>query len=101
MRVLLENPQGRQRLEDLLAESPVAIDFDEEGSDGSERLRGRGTHAAIDALLDALATPNPSLSLTELPADETPPPPPPTAPSVQPTGVFWMEILEAPRAPQP
>ena len=100
VRVLLENPQGRQRLEDLLAESPVAIDFDEEGADGSERLRGRGTHEAIDALLDALASPNPSVTLTELPADATRPPAPPAAP-VQPTGVFWMEILEAPRDPQP
>jgi hypothetical protein len=100
VRVLLENPQGRQRLEDLLAESPVAIDFDEEGADGSERLRGRGTHEAIDALLDALAIPNPSVTLTELPADATLPPAPPAAP-VQPTGVFWMEILEAPRDPQP
>jgi len=101
VRVLLKNPQGRQRLEDLLAQSPVAIDFDEEGADGSERLRGRGTHAAIDALLDALATPHPSLSLTELPADQTRPSPPSTASPVQPTGVFWMEILEAPRDPQP
>jgi len=101
VRVLLETPQGRQRLEDLLAASPVAIDFDEEGADGSERLRGRGTHEAIDALLDALATPGPSLSLTELPADPTPPPPALTAAPVQPTGVFWMEILEAPHGPQP
>ena len=101
VRVLLENPQGRQRLEDLLADSPVAIDFDEEGADGSERLRGRGTHEAIDALLDALATPSPSLTLTELPAEATPPPPAPTAAPVRPTGVFWMEILEAPRDPQP
>jgi len=101
VRVVLENPQGRQRLEDLLAASPVAIDFDEEGADGSERLRGRGTHEAIDALLDALATSSPSVSLTELPADATPPPPAPTAAPVRPTGVFWMEILEAPRDPQP
>ena len=101
VRVLLETPQGRQRLEDLLADSPVAIDFDEEGADGSERLRGRGSHEAIDALLDALATPSPSLSLTELPADATLPLPAPTAAPVRPTGVFWMEILEAPRDPQP
>ena len=72
VRVYLRDAQGRQRLEELLADSDLRIEsgefaVGEEALGEAERLIAQGPLAAVDALLAALAEPSASLSLEAAP----------------------------------